>query len=84
MDPENEWLCIKIFEQSAFMWNAQLIKDRDVVAQTEALEAIARQGSLKSCGLLSKVINDGRMFYRIRIDACFALTKVYPFFLTLL
>ncbi|KAJ3296516.1 hypothetical protein HK104_001523 [Borealophlyctis nickersoniae] len=35
IDPDNEWLCVKEFEQTDYMWAQQLRKDRDVVAQLE-------------------------------------------------
>jgi hypothetical protein len=76
LDPENEWLCDILFEQPDFMWGAQLHKDKDVVAQSEAVKSLADMPSAGTCGLLSKAVAEPTFFYRIRMDACFAIAKV--------
>jgi transcription initiation factor TFIID subunit 2 len=35
MDSDFEWVCVMDFYQPDFMWAAQLLNDRDVVAQYE-------------------------------------------------
>lgn len=35
LDPENNWLCYKTFQQEDFMWNSILKKDKDILAQYE-------------------------------------------------
>ncbi|KAI9500165.1 hypothetical protein BX070DRAFT_196268 [Coemansia spiralis] len=75
MDSDMEWACIIHFEQPDFMWAAQLQKDRDVAAQLEAVDALQHLPSSAASTTLMRTVMDGRVFYRIRVDAALALEK---------
>ncbi|KAI9203514.1 uncharacterized protein BJ171DRAFT_509817 [Polychytrium aggregatum] len=75
LDPDNDWLCSKVYEQSDFMWAAQLQKDRDVIAQLEAIDALYFLPSLGTSTTLSGVIQDKSYFYRVRVEAALALVQ---------
>ncbi|KAJ1963380.1 hypothetical protein GGI12_002084 [Dipsacomyces acuminosporus] len=75
MDSDMEWACIIHFEQPDFMWAAQLQKDRDVAAQLEAVDALQHLPSSAASTTLMRTIMDGRVFYRVRVDAALALEK---------
>ncbi|KAI8323666.1 Bromodomain-containing protein [Martensiomyces pterosporus] len=75
MDSDLEWACIIHFEQPDFMWAAQLQKDRDVAAQLEAVDALQHLPSSAASTTLMRTVMDGRVFYRVRVDAALALEK---------
>ncbi|PVU98872.1 hypothetical protein BB559_001219 [Furculomyces boomerangus] len=75
MDSDMEWACIIYFEQPDYMWAAQLQKDRDVVAQIEAVEALEKLPSSAASTTLMRTIMDGRVYYRVRAEAALALSK---------
>ncbi|KNC99010.1 uncharacterized protein SPPG_05960 [Spizellomyces punctatus DAOM BR117] len=75
LDPDNQWLCIKIFEQSDYMWAAQLQKDRDVNAQYEAIEALDHLPSQGTCAVLSDFVGDTTAYYGLRMEAACALAR---------
>ncbi|OMJ07588.1 Transcription initiation factor TFIID subunit 2 [Smittium culicis] len=75
MDSDMEWACIIYFEQPDFMWAAQLQKDRDVVAQIEAVEALENLPSSAASTTLMRTIMDNRVYYRVRAEAALALSK---------
>ncbi|TPX68903.1 hypothetical protein SpCBS45565_g02812 [Spizellomyces sp. 'palustris'] len=81
LDPDNQWLCIKIFEQSDYMWAAQLQKDRDVNAQYEmiylskAIEALDHLPSQGTCSVLSDFVGDITAYYGLRMEAAYALAR---------
>ncbi|KAJ2885403.1 hypothetical protein FB639_001779, partial [Coemansia asiatica] len=74
MDPDLEWASIIHFEQPDFMWAAQLQKDRDVAAQLEAVDALQHLPSSAASTTLMRTVMDGRVFYRVRVDAALALS----------
>ena len=76
IDPQNDWLALKVFDQADYMWASQLEKDKDVFAQFEAVEAFGRMPSISTVTTLVDCIKDSSYYYRIRIDAVQALTKV--------
>lgn len=76
LDAEFEWLCILEFQQPDYMWAAQLTKDRDVVAQHEAIGALKRMPSLPTSTSLLRAVLDPKTFYKIRMEAACALASV--------
>ncbi|KAJ2006945.1 hypothetical protein H4R26_001086 [Coemansia thaxteri] len=76
VDPDLEWACIVHFEQPAFMWAAQLQRDRDVAAQAEAVRALRRLPSAAASTALMRAVMDARVFYRVRVDAALALADL--------
>ncbi|RUP51965.1 LOW QUALITY PROTEIN: hypothetical protein BC936DRAFT_144128 [Jimgerdemannia flammicorona] len=75
LDAEFEWVCVLDFTQPAYMWAAQLTKDRDAVAQYEAIEALKAQPTLTASTSLLRALMDQKCFYRIRMEAAYALAK---------
>jgi transcription initiation factor TFIID subunit 2 len=77
LDPELELLCDITFRQSDFMWSQQLAKDKDVVAQYEAIRAMEKSESIKNCCCLFRVLMDVRSNYLVRMEAAFAMARGY-------
>ncbi|XP_016506800.1 transcription initiation factor TFIID subunit 2 isoform X1 [Nicotiana tabacum] len=76
-DPELEYLAEIHFNQPVQMWINQLERDRDVVAQAQAiatLEALP-QLSFSVVNALNNFLSDSKAFWRIRIEAAFALAS---------
>ncbi|KAJ2280523.1 hypothetical protein GGH14_002329 [Coemansia sp. RSA 370] len=76
MDSDLEWACVMHFEQPDFMWAAQLQKDRDVVAQLDAVDALQHLPSAAAATTLMRTVMDARVFYRVRADAALALARL--------
>ncbi|KAF8580130.1 hypothetical protein K439DRAFT_1648275 [Ramaria rubella] len=66
MDADFEWISYLHFDQPDFM-------DRDVVAQLEAVYALARQPSAIVSSTLTKTVLVTNYYYRIRVEAALAL-----------
>ncbi|KAJ3174070.1 hypothetical protein HDU88_000037 [Geranomyces variabilis] len=75
LDPDNDWLCVTTFEQSDYMWAAQLRKDKNVDAQLEAIEGLHQLPSLGTCNVLFAFVTDKTAFYGLRMEAAYALAK---------
>ncbi|KAL1919293.1 uncharacterized protein VTP21DRAFT_1986 [Calcarisporiella thermophila] len=75
LDAEFEWVCILEFDQPDYMWASQLLRDRDVVAQVDAVRALGTMPSTACSTTLVKAMMDPKCFYRIRMDAAFSLAK---------
>ncbi|XP_062158024.1 transcription initiation factor TFIID subunit 2 isoform X2 [Alnus glutinosa] len=76
-DPEMEYLAEIHFNQPIQMWINQLEKDRDVIAQAQAiatLEALP-QLSFSVVNALNSFLTDSKAFWRLRIEAAFALAN---------
>ncbi|KAK9278347.1 hypothetical protein L1049_027912 [Liquidambar formosana] len=76
-DPEMEYLAEIHFNQPVQMWINQLEKDKDVVAQAQAiatLEALP-QLSFSVVNSLNNFLSDSKAFWRVRIEAAFALAN---------
>ncbi|RCI03150.1 hypothetical protein CU098_000195, partial [Rhizopus stolonifer] len=73
LDAEFEWLCICDFKQPDYMWAAQLTKDRDVVAQHEAIDALKHMPSSPTSTSLLRAVLDPKCFYKIRMEAAYGL-----------
>ncbi|KAF7838614.1 transcription initiation factor TFIID subunit 2 isoform X1 [Senna tora] len=76
-DPEMEYLAEIHFNQPVQMWINQLEKDKDVMAQAQAiatLEALP-QISFAVVNALNNFLTDSKAFWRVRIEAAFALAS---------
>ncbi|KAF7727505.1 hypothetical protein EC973_007483 [Apophysomyces ossiformis] len=73
LDAEFEWLTAIEFKQPDYMWAAQLTKDRDVVAQHEAIGALRQMASPPTSTSLLRALMDPKCFYKIRMEAAYAL-----------
>ncbi|KZS93535.1 hypothetical protein SISNIDRAFT_441399 [Sistotremastrum niveocremeum HHB9708] len=75
MDADFEWIGSINFEQPDYMWVSQLQRDRDVVAQLEAVRALSRQSSHIVSSTLTKTVLVTNYFFRIRVEAALALVN---------
>ncbi|KAG1450870.1 hypothetical protein G6F46_007102 [Rhizopus delemar] len=75
LDAEFEWVCVVEFKQPDYMWAAQLTKDRDVVAQHEAIDALKYMPSYATSTSLLRAIMDPKCFYKIRMEAAYGLAS---------
>ncbi|KAI8818584.1 uncharacterized protein EV422DRAFT_498747 [Fimicolochytrium jonesii] len=75
LDPDNDWLCVKDFEQTEFMWASQLKKDKDVYAQLDAIAGLSRLPSTGTCTVLSEFINRKMSYYGLRMQAAAVLAR---------
>ncbi|KAK7058614.1 hypothetical protein VNI00_002250 [Paramarasmius palmivorus] len=73
MDADFEWIANLKFDQPDFMWVSQLQRDRDVVAQLEAVYALAKQPTAIVSSTLTKTVLVSNYHYRIRVEAALAL-----------
>ena len=76
IDADFEWICTINFEQPDFMWVSQLTRDRDVVAQLEAVHALARLPTPVVASILARTVLTTNYFLRIRTEAVLALVSV--------
>jgi transcription initiation factor TFIID subunit 2 len=60
LDPELEWVRVLKFSQKASMWTNQLEKDRDVVAQLDAIEAMVNFSTKNDMAIakLASIVGD--------------------------
>ncbi|CAO1634477.1 unnamed protein product [Parajaminaea phylloscopi] len=75
MDSDFEWIASLHVEQPDFMWVSQLQRDRDVVAQLQAVQALAQMPNAISSSMLTRTVLVHKYFYRIRTEACHALVN---------
>jgi transcription initiation factor TFIID subunit 2 len=76
LDVDLEWITAIAFEQPDYMWVSQLQRDRDVVAQLEAVQALKRQPTAIISSVLVKTVLVSKYFHRIRCEAALALASV--------
>ena len=69
LDADFEWIATIIFDQRDYMWVSQLQRDRDVVAQAAAIQALARMPNAISSSMLTRTVLVTKYFFRIRIEA---------------
>ncbi|XP_019244143.1 PREDICTED: transcription initiation factor TFIID subunit 2 isoform X1 [Nicotiana attenuata] len=76
-DPELEYLAEIHLNQPVQMWINQLERDRDVVAQAQAIATFETlpQLSFSVVNALNNFLSDSKAFWRIRIEAAFALAS---------
>lgn len=75
MDSDFEWIASLHVEQPDFMWVSQLQRDRDVVAQLQAVQALAQLPNAISSSMLTRTVLVHKYFYRVRTEACHALVN---------
>lgn len=75
MDSDFEWIASLHVEQPDFMWVSQLQRDRDVVAQLQAVQALAQIPNAISSSMLTRTVLVHKYFYRVRTEACHALVN---------
>jgi transcription initiation factor TFIID subunit 2 len=78
VDVDFEWIAKFDIKQPDYMYNSQLMLDRDLEAQFEAIKYF---GNIEKplqvhCSTLTRTIMDKRYFYGIRIEAARALAKL--------
>ncbi|KAG0458321.1 hypothetical protein HPP92_023158 [Vanilla planifolia] len=75
VDPEMEYLAEIHFHQPVQMWINQLEKEKDVIAQALAIEALKNvpQLSFAVVNALNNFLGDSKAFWRVRIEAAYAL-----------
>lgn len=75
VDPEMEYLAEIHFHQPVQMWINQLEKDKDVVAQAQAIATLEKlpQLSFSVVNALNNFLTDSKAFWRVRIEAAYAL-----------
>ncbi|KAL2467640.1 Transcription initiation factor TFIID subunit 2 [Forsythia ovata] len=76
-DPEMEYLALVHFNQPVQMWINQLEKDKDVIAQAQAIAALEAlpQLSFSVVSALNNFLMDSKAFWRVRIEAAYALAN---------
>ncbi|XP_066390227.1 transcription initiation factor TFIID subunit 2-like [Miscanthus floridulus] len=75
VDPEMEYLAEIHFHQPVQMWINQLEKDKDVISQSQAISVLEKlpQLSFAVINALNNFLNDTKAFWRVRIEAAYAL-----------
>ena len=73
VDADFEWIASIKFEQPDFMWVSQLQRDRDVVAQLEAVHALSQIPSKLVSTMLTRTVLVNNYFFRIRMEAALVL-----------
>ncbi|XP_074343481.1 transcription initiation factor TFIID subunit 2 [Apium graveolens] len=76
-DPEMEYVAEIHFNQPVQMWINQLEKDKDVVAQAQAIATLKMlpQLSFAVVNALNSILTDSKAFWRIRVEVAFALAN---------
>lgn len=79
IDPEQDWLKVMKFQQKSDLWMQQLEKDKDVIAQHEAISALYLDPQ-KSGDVLDRfdeilTDKDKHYFYQIRIQTAYTMSK---------
>ncbi|XP_057719844.1 transcription initiation factor TFIID subunit 2 [Arachis stenosperma] len=76
-DPDMEYLAEIHFNQPVQMWINQLEKDKDVIAQAQAISTLEAlpQLSFSVVNALNNFLTDSKAFWRVRIEAAFALAS---------
>ncbi|CDZ96230.1 TATA binding protein associated factor [Phaffia rhodozyma] len=73
LDADFEWIAEVVFDQPSFYWVNQLQRDRDVVAQVEAIHALRNNPTPVVTSTLGKTVLVTNYFYRVRMEAADAL-----------
>lgn len=76
LDPDVDWLCVLHFEQPDYQWCLQLERDRDVIAQYDAIRAMMTIPSQKNVDALYAALMDKTVYYGVRMEAAQALAKL--------
>lgn len=75
IDPGLEWMKVSAVEQADYMFAEQLLSEKDVYGQMEALAGLQRNPSETICGILERVMGDPQVFYKVSIAAGILLAK---------
>lgn len=75
VDPGLEWMKVSTVEQADYMFAEQLISEKDVYGQMEALAGVHKNPSETICGVLERVMSDSHVFYKVSIAAGILLAK---------
>ncbi|KAI8981206.1 hypothetical protein BD414DRAFT_93257 [Trametes punicea] len=73
IDADFEWIAAIAFDQKDYMWVSQLQRDRDVVAQYEAICVLSKTPNAIISSTFTKTVLVTNYFYRIRCEAAAAL-----------
>ncbi|KAH9858258.1 hypothetical protein C2E23DRAFT_892071 [Lenzites betulinus] len=73
IDADFEWIAAIAFDQKDYMWVSQLQRDRDVVAQYEAIAVLSKSPNAIISSTLTKTVLVSNYYYRIRCEAAGAL-----------
>ncbi|VDM04304.1 unnamed protein product [Schistocephalus solidus] len=76
LDPDLQVIRSIHTDQADYMWHLMLAHDRDCLGQLEAVRVLANFASPETRLALSNIVADSRVYFRVRIDACFALCRV--------
>ncbi|KAI0830772.1 hypothetical protein BC628DRAFT_1355553 [Trametes gibbosa] len=75
IDADFEWIAAIAFDQKDYMWVSQLQRDRDVVAQYEAIAVLSKSPNAITSSTLTKTVLVSNYYYRIRCEAAGALVN---------
>ena len=75
VDPEMEWLATIHFQQESWMWISQLERDRDIVAQVGAVQALSSAPSPLVSSMLTRTVLVDKYFFRVRTEAAQGLVN---------
>ncbi|KAI0639863.1 hypothetical protein C8Q77DRAFT_1083269 [Trametes polyzona] len=75
IDADFEWIAAIAFDQKDYMWVSQLQRDRDVVAQYEAIAVLSKSPNAIISSTLTKTVLVSNYYYRIRCEAAGALVS---------
>ncbi|KAI5192369.1 transcription initiation factor TFIID subunit 2 [Nematocida minor] len=75
IDPGIEWMKVASVEQADYMFAEQLVSEKDVYGQMEALSGVMKNPSETICGVLERVMGDPTVFYKVSISAGVLLAK---------
>lgn len=76
LDTDFQWvLARKDVLQPEQLWQYQLLLDRDVVSQLEAIEGLSKTMSLQACQTLEEIVQDDMTFWRVRAAAARTMSK---------
>lgn len=80
LDANLEWIAVFEFTQKPYMCGLQL-REWDVISQLEAIKGLTRTGIEIAASDLLRAIVDPTKFYRVRMEAAIAVSKVFQIFL---
>ncbi|RDX51973.1 hypothetical protein OH76DRAFT_1400878 [Lentinus brumalis] len=75
IDADFEWIAAIAFDQKDYMWVSQLQRDRDVVAQYEAIMVLSKTPNPIISSTFTKTVLVTNYFYRIRCEAAAGLVS---------
>ncbi|PIL31521.1 hypothetical protein GSI_06223 [Ganoderma sinense ZZ0214-1] len=73
IDADFEWIAAIAFDQKDYMWVSQLQRDRDVVAQYEAIMVLSKTPNSIISSTFTKTVLVSNYYFRIRCEAAAAL-----------